>query len=116
MANSILEHFADLPDPRRARGKLHRLSDLLVIAICAVICGAEGWAAVEHFARAKEKWFRTFLELGNGIPSHDTFGRVFAAIDPDAFERCFTGWTKGLGGCVRGRLVAIDAKALRRSF
>jgi predicted transposase YbfD/YdcC len=116
MADSILEHFRDLPDPRRARGKLHRLSDLLVIAICAVVCGADGWVAVEHFARAKEPWFRTFLGLAHGVPSHDTFGRVFAALDPDAFERCFVGWTKALNGSSKGQLVAVDGKALRRSF
>jgi len=116
MADSILEHFADLPDPRGARGKLHRLGDVLTIAICAVICGADGWVAVEHFARAKEQWFGTFLDLPGGIPGHDTFGRVFAAIDPDAFERCFAGWTKALGGSSRGKLVAIDGKSLRRSF
>lgn len=116
MAGSILEHFADLPDPRHARGRLHRLSDLLAIAICAVVCGADGWVAVAHFARAKQKWFATFLDLANGVPSHDTFGRVFAALDPDAFERCFAGWAKALNGSSKGKLVAVDGKALRRSF
>ena len=116
MADSILRHFGNLPDPRKSRGRLHRLSDLLAIAICAVVCGADGWVAVEHFARAKEEWFATFLGLPNGIPSHDTFGRVFAAIDPDAFERCFAGWTAAPNGSSKGKLVSIDGKGLRRSF
>ena len=87
MANSILEHFAELPDPRVERTRRHRLQDIVTIAICAVICGAEGWTDMELFGKAKESWFRTFLELPNGIPSHDTFGRVISALAPDAFER-----------------------------
>ena len=115
-SNSVLEHFASLPDPRHARGRLHVLGDVLTLAICAVVCGADSWAEVEQFARAKEAWFRTFLSLPAGVPSHDTFGRVFAALDPDAFERCFVAWTAAVAGSSRGRLVAVDGKAIRRGF
>jgi predicted transposase YbfD/YdcC len=112
----LMTHFADLPDPRSPLGRRHVLSDLLAIAICAAICGADGWAQVEEFGRAKHKWFATFLALPHGIPSHDTFGRVFAALDPDAFERCFVAWTTALAASSGGKLVAIDGKSLRRSF
>ncbi len=116
MANSIQAHFADLPDPRRAQGKRHRLSDMIVIAVTAVICCADGWSDVADFGRAKLKWFGTFLDLPHGIPCQDTFERVVARLDPDAFERCFTSWTEALAGSSRGKLVAIDGKRLRRSF
>ncbi len=116
MTNSIQEHFADLPDPRRAQGKRHRLSDMIVIAVCAVICCADSWSDVVDFGRAKLKWFETFLDLPHGIPCQDTFERVFARIDPDAFERCFMNWTCALSGSSRGKLVAIDGKKIRRSF
>jgi predicted transposase YbfD/YdcC len=116
MANSIREHFAALPDPRRAQGKRHRLSDMIVIAVCAVICCADSWSDVADFGNAKRKWFETFLDLPHGIPCTDTFERVFARLDPDAFERCFMGWTEALVGSSRGKLVAIDGKKIRRSF
>jgi predicted transposase YbfD/YdcC len=116
MANSIQEHFADLPDPRRAQGRRHRLSDMIVIAICAVICCADSWADVADFGEAKRKWFGTFLDLPHGIPCVDTFERVFARLDPDAFERCFMSWTQTLAGSSRGKLVAIDGKKIQRSF
>ena len=86
---SITEHFASLEDPRIERTKLHQLLDILVIAICAVICGADDWVEVELFGNAKLTWLRTFLELPNGIPSHDTFGRVFARLNPEQFQQCF---------------------------
>jgi predicted transposase YbfD/YdcC len=107
--------FKDMPDPRK-ENKLHRLSDLIVIAICAVICGADGWVPVEEFAKAKRKFFKSFLDLSNGIPSHDTFGRVFALLDPGAFERRFMAWTKSLVASSGGSLINLDGKALRRSF
>lgn len=115
-SNSIQEHFGDLPDPRRAQGKRHRLSDMIVIAVCAVICCADSWADVADFGRAKLKWFATFLDLPHGIPCQDTFERVFARLDPDAFERCFMSWTAALAGSSRGKLVAIDGKRIRGSF
>lgn len=116
MAHSIQEHFGDLPDPRADRGKRHRLSDMIVIAVCAVICCADSWADVADFGRAKLKWFETFLELPHGIPCCDTFERVFARLDPDAFERCFIQWTQALAGSSAGKLLAIDGKKIRRSF
>jgi predicted transposase YbfD/YdcC len=111
----MLRYFRDLPDPR-ARNVVHRLNDIVTLAVCAVICGADGWAEVELFARSKLAWFKTFLDLPGGVPSHDTFGRVFAALDPDAFERCFVAWASALVEASGGRLIAIDGKAIRRSF
>ena len=111
----ILRAFRDMPDPR-ASNVTHKLHDLIVIAACAVICGASGWADVELFGNSKLAWFRTFLDLPGGVPSHDTFGRVFARLDPDAFERRFVAWVTALAGSSGGRLVAVDGKAIRRSF
>jgi predicted transposase YbfD/YdcC len=111
-----LRFFRDMPDPR-AHNVIHKLHDILVLAICAVICGADGWAEVEEFGLSKQNWFKTFLDLSGGIPSHDTFGRVFAKLDPDAFERCFIAWTGTLPATTGGaKLIAIDGKSIRRSF
>ena len=87
----ILEYFEDLEDPRIERSKRHSLPDIITIAICAVICGADTWVHVAMFGRSKEEWFRTFLELPNGMPSHDTFGDVFGRLDPERFQECFQG-------------------------
>jgi predicted transposase YbfD/YdcC len=114
-AGGFLRFFVDLPDPRGVN-KIHKLSDMLVIAVMAVICGADGWVDVALFGRSKREWLATFLELHDGIPSHDTFGRVFARLDPDAFERCFLAWMSALVKVSGGRLVAIDGKSIRRSF
>lgn len=116
MAHSIARHFSDLPDPRRSQGKRHQLSDMIVIAVCAVICAGDSWSDVVDFSQAKLKWFKTFLDLPHGIPSQDTFERVFARLDPDAFEACFQAWTRALAGSSQGQLVAIDGKKIRRSF
>lgn len=113
---SIGRYFTDLPDPRKDRTRLHSLHDILVIALCAVIGGAETWVEVQEFGRAKEAFFRTFLRLGNGVPSHDTFGRVFAALSPAAFERCFVAWAQSLCDGLAGEVIAIDGKTLRRSL
>jgi predicted transposase YbfD/YdcC len=110
----FLRFFQDLPDPRAANC-VHTLSDIFAIAICAVICGAEGWVDVELFALSKRAWLGTFLDLDRGIPSHDTFGRVFARLDPDAFERCFMNWMRSLKSA-DAKLVAIDGKSIRGSF
>ena len=112
----LLRAFAELKDPRMNRTKLHSLTDILGIAILAVICGADGWAQVAKFGRCKLKWFKTFLELPNGIPSHDTFGRVFAALEPSAFEECFMKWVSALTTASAGRFIAIDGKTIRRSL
>ena len=89
---SIFEHFAALPDPRRDHGKRHMLEDIVFIAICAVLCGADNWLEIAEFAESKFDWFSTFLSLPGGIPSHDTFRRVFCLLDPLAFQTCFSGW------------------------
>lgn len=106
--------FAQVKDPRIERTKRHRLRDIIILAICGVICGAEGWVDIEEFGKAKESFFTEWLDLPNGIPSHDTFGRVFALIDPKQFETSFVQWVQGISKTVKG-VVAIDGKTLRRS-
>jgi predicted transposase YbfD/YdcC len=114
-AASIDKHFANLEDPRIDRTRLHKLLDILVIAICAAICGADNWEEVALFGRAKEAWFKTFLELPNGIPSHDTFWRVFAKLDPQQFQQSFVSWISSVSEVTQGQVIAIDGKTLRRS-
>lgn len=113
---SLLYHFADLDDPRSDHTKRHGLLDLIALTLCAVVSGADAWTDVETYGCRKQDWLETFLDLPHGIPSHDTLGRVFAALDPAAFQRCFLGWMHAVVGASRGRLVAIDGKALRHSF
>lgn len=112
---TISEHFSSLKDPRTGRMVDHYLIEILIIAICAVICGADDWVAIEQFGQAKEKWFRTFLHLPNGIASHDTFRRVFAQLEPEAFQACFVSWMRGIAQLSQGEIVSIDGKCLRRS-
>ena len=112
---SLHDHFASLSDPRCDRTKRHLLLDILTIAICAVICGADSWVEIEEFGTAKVAWLRTFLELPNGIPSHDTFGRVFAALDPEQFQTCFLAWVQAAAAICEDQIVALDGKTLRRS-
>ena len=114
-SRGILDYFEDLEDPRIDRCKRHSLLDIITIAICAVICGADTWVHVAMFGRSKEEWFRTFLELPNGIPSHDTFGDVFARLDPERFQKCFMEWSQGVAELLPGEVVAIDGKTVRRS-
>src|SRR3984893_18196697 len=106
--------FAQVEDPRMERTKLLRLRDIIILSICGVICGAEGWVEIEEFGKAKEAFFTDLLKLPNGIPSHDTFGRVFALIDPKQFEASFVQWVQGISQTVTG-VIAIDGKTLRRA-
>jgi predicted transposase YbfD/YdcC len=108
--------FAELADPRETMNQRHKFIDILVIAICAAICGADDWEAVALFGQSKGPWLRTFLELPHGIPSHDTFWRVFRALDPEQFQRCFLRWIAALQTVTAGEVVAVDGKQLRRSF
>ena len=112
---SLRDHFAPLKDPRVERTKHHHLLDILVIAVCAVICGADSWVEIEEFGNAKLPWFRTFLDLPHGIPSHDTFGRVFALLDPEQFQQCFLAWVQAAVAITDAEIVALDGKTLRRS-
>ncbi len=113
---SLITHFAGVPDPRISPAKQHKLLDIIIIAICAIICGADTWVDVALFGRAKRKWFATFLELPSGVPAHDTFGRVFAKLDPRAFQESFIAWTSALAQITSGRLVNIDGKTSRHSY
>jgi predicted transposase YbfD/YdcC len=107
--------FLDMPDPRRNNCR-HMLTDLITISLLAIICGADGWAGVEAYGLAKLSWLKTFLELPHGIPTHDTFGRVFAQLDPQVFESRFQAWMAAMVELSGGKLVALDGKSLRRSF
>ncbi len=113
---TIADHFSVIEDPRIDRSKRHKLIDIMTIAVCAVICGADGWVAIETYGCAKYEWLQTFLELPNGIPSHDTFARVFAQINPQQFQECFLCWMKSIQKITEGEVVAIDGKTLRGSY
>ena len=113
MPKPIAEAFAGLPDPRRDLGKKHALADVLSVALCAVIAGADSWEEVAAFGEAKLGWLRRFLALPNGVPSHDTFYRLFARLDPGAFARCVTDWLAGACEAAGLRHVAVDGKAVR---
>jgi len=112
---AIEEHFRKVTDPRRDRTKDHKLIDIISIAICAVICGAEGWVDIELFGKSKLPWLKTFLELPNGIPSHDTFGRVFSLIDAQQFQLAFYEWVLAVNEIIQGQVINIDGKCLRGS-
>src|SRR5688500_4280333 len=112
---SIGAHFAPLRDRRADRGQDHLLLDMITVALCAVLCGADGWVAVETFGRAKAAWLRTFVALPGGIPSHESFGRVFARLDPADFQRCFLAWARAVVPDTVGQVVALDGKTLRRT-
>ena len=111
----IAKHFGQVKDPRNL-GVDHLLIEIITIAICAVVCGADDWVEIAEFGQAKEKWLRTFLILPNGIPSHDTFGRVFGLIEPQEFQDGFVSWVTAISRITAGQIIAIDGKRLRRSY
>lgn len=113
---SLLAHFSEWTDPRIERTKKHKLIDMVAIAICGVICGADNWVEIAYFGEVKQAWLRQFLELPNGIPSHDTFNDVFARLDPEAFRRCFIAWVQAVYQVTEGQVVGVDGKNLRRSY
>ena len=114
--NTIIDYFQELEDPRVDRTKDHLLIDIIFIAICAVICGADTWAGIESFGDSKHRWLKKFLKLPNGIPSHDTFSRVFMMIDAEQFQECFLKWVQSIHKITGGEVVAIDGKTLRSSY
>ncbi|MBN2117040.1 MAG: ISAs1 family transposase [Anaerolineales bacterium] len=113
---SIFEHFVNLSDPRIDRRKAHKLLDIVGLSICGVICGADRWTEIEEFGHAKQSWLQTFLELPNGIPSHDTIGRVFARLLPGEFQRSFQSWIQSISTGTEGQIISIDSKTFRRSY
>ena len=113
---SITKHFEPLDDPRILLKSAHKLIDMIVIAICAVICAADTWTDIEEFGHSKIEWLKTFLELPNGIPSHDTFGRVFSLLSAKTFQECFQSWVNGVFEVTGGQVIAIDGKTARHSY
>lgn len=113
---TLIDYFADLDDPRRENSTDYPLHEIIILTICAVICGADGFTSIANFGEAKKDWFGQFLELKNGIPSHDTIGRFFGLLDPEAFEARFSRWVRAACEHVDGEVVAIDGKTLRRSY
>lgn len=113
---TIADYFADIEDPRIERTKRHKLIDIITIAICAVICGADSWVGIETYGKAKQVWLKKFLELPNGIPSHDTFARLFARLDSQEFQQCFLAWIKSIAQITNGEVIAIDGKKLKHSY
>src|SRR2546425_5242602 len=117
-ASSFQDYFATLTDPRcpDAPNSRHQLMDMLIIAVCAVICGADGWEDIEEYGTSQAEWFATFLDLPHGIPGHDTFRRVLSRLDPEELTQCFIAWTEALSEASGGDIVSIDGKTLRHSF
>ena len=113
---TIADHFADLEDPRIERTRRHQLIDIITISICAVICGADTWVDIESYGRSKYEWLNKFLELPNGIPSHDTIARVFSRLKPEQFQKCFLNWIQSISCFNPGEVIAIDGKTLRHSY
>jgi len=112
---SIKKHFRKLIDPRHHRRRRHQLIDIISIALCAVICGCKSWNEIENFGKRRKDWLSKFLVLANGIPSHDTFNRLFQVLNPRAFAACFDGWIQALTAVLGLKQIAIDGKTLRRS-
>src|SRR3712207_973120 len=116
LQNTLLKHFTHLSDPRIDRTKDHLLLDIIAIAILAVIAGADGWEAIETFGLSRQAWLAQFLSLPNGVPSHDTFRRVFARLDPQQFQQCFLNWINALTESLGVQVIAIDGKVLKQSY
>jgi predicted transposase YbfD/YdcC len=114
--STIEQHFSEIEDPRVDRTKRHLLIDIITLTLCAVIGGAETWEEIEIYGNCQYKWFKKFLVLPNGIPSHDTFNRVFARLDPEQLQKCFLAWVQSISSLVEGEIVAIDGKTLRHSY
>ena len=115
--NVLADRFSDLNDPRESGKVIYPLTDILVIAVCAAIAGAESYEDIVLYGKSKKSWLTKFLDLKGGIPSHDTFRRVFGLIDAEAFETCFTSWVKSQAESgLDGEVVAIDGKTIRCSF
>lgn len=112
---SVEKYFCNLTDPRNQRETNHKLIDIVTLTICAVISGSDEWVSIERYGKAKYEWLKTFLELPNGIPSHDTLARVFSVLSPVEFQQCFFEWTQSIKEMVAGDVIAIDGKTLRRS-
>jgi predicted transposase YbfD/YdcC len=111
----LLSYFSEMKDPRVERTRRHNLDDIIFITIAAVLSGAESWNEIEFYGEMKEKWLKTILELPNGIPSHDTFNRLFSALDPNEFEKCFLNWIKSINKSNQGEIISIDGKTIRGS-
>jgi hypothetical protein len=109
---SISQHFEGLSDPRIERSKRHKLIDIVTIGLCGTICGGDNWVEIADWGSSKAGWLRTFLELPNGIPSHDTFSDVFGRINPAEFQRCFVTWVQAVYELTQGQVIAIDGKTL----
>ncbi|MFC1759185.1 ISAs1 family transposase, partial [Planctomycetota bacterium] len=115
LSASISDHFRDVTDPRRGE-PVYPLDEILFIAICAVICGADDFVAIAKFGRTKKEWFAKYLDLSEGIPSHDRFNAILALVRPEEFEKCLLQWVTALQDITDGQIVAIDGKTLRRSY
>jgi len=116
MGASIIDHFSTLKDPRIERHKRHRLEDIIVLSICGVLSGAEGWEAIEHYGQAKLEWLRQFIPLEHGIPADDTIARVMSRLSAKGLQESFMNWVMAVSEATEGAIVAIDGKTLRRSF
>ena len=112
----MTHYFLSITDLRQEHNKAHKLIDIIVIAVCGVLAGCDSWVEIADFGRDREDWLQTFLELSNGIPSHDTFGRVFSLIDPNQFQSCFADWMQSVVTLTKGQVIAIDGKTNRRTF
>ena len=114
-SNDLLSYFSDMKDPRINRTKRHLVDDIVFIAIASVLCGGESWNDMQEYGEIKKEWLSSFLELPNGIPSHDTFNRFFSALDADEFENCFLSWVKSIHQRTHGEVISIDGKTMRGS-